>query len=64
MFEPAVRAERTQERLLECVLGSIRAESAAQEPEHLGPMLLVEPLEGGDRHSFHLLRQTSPAADL
>ena len=64
MVEPPVRPERAEERLLECIVGSIDTEAAAQEPQHFGSMLLVEPLERGDRHGFHHPRQTSPAVDL
>ena len=64
VVEPPVRAEGAQERLLECVVGSIDTEAAAQEPQDFGSMLLVEPLERGDRHGFHHPRQTSPPVDL
>ena len=61
MVESAIRAERAQERLLERVLGSVRAEPASQEPQNLGSMLLVEPLERRDRHGFHHPPSTLPA---
>jgi hypothetical protein len=64
VVEPPVRPECAEERLLECIVGSIGTETAAQEPQHLGSMLLVESLERGDRHGFHHPRQTSPPADL
>jgi hypothetical protein len=64
VLEPAVRTQGTEKGLLERVLGSIRAESAAQEPEHVAPMLVVEPLERGDRHGLHHPRQTLSALDL
>ena len=60
MLEPSVRAERAEERLLERVVGAIDAETSAQKAEHLGPMLVVEALERGDRHGFHHPGQTRP----
>ena len=64
VVEPAVGAKRTQERLLERVLGSFCAEALAQQAEHVGAMLLVEALERGDRHGLHHPRPTRPSADL
>ena len=58
VLEPAVGAERPQERLLERVLGPIGAEPTAEKPEHLAAVLLVEALERGDRHGLHHPRQT------
>jgi len=64
VIEAAVRAQRPQERLLECVLGSIRTEPAAEEAENVASVLLVEPLERGDRHGLHHPRQTHAGVDL
>ncbi len=64
MLEPPVRAERTEERLLKGVLGAFRTQPAAEEPEHLVPVLDVEVLERWDRHGVHHLRETHPGADL
>ena len=48
MLEPAVRAQRAQERLLEEVVGPVAAGPPAQEREHLALVGFVEPLEGRD----------------
>ena len=48
VVDSAVRLKRAQECLLKRILRSLRAQTAAQEPEHLGPMLFVETLERGD----------------
>ena len=45
VVQPAVRTERSQERLLERVLGSRPAEAPAQKPEHLTGVCRVERLE-------------------
>ena len=52
--EPVVRAERSEERLLERVVGALAAEPAAEESQHLGRVLGVERLERRDRrHGIH-----------
>ncbi len=48
VVESAVRLKRAQECLLKRILRPLRAQPAAQEPQHLGPMLLVEALERGN----------------
>jgi hypothetical protein len=64
VLETAVRLQRPQKRLLERVVGPLAAEAAAEEAEHIGPVLLVEELEQRDRHDLHLREQTVTAADL
>ena len=64
VLETSVGAQRAQERLLERVVGTVAAELAAQDAEHLVAVLGVEPLERRDRrHGLHhhgKRRQRSP----
>ena len=48
MLEPAVRAQRAQERLLEEIVRPVAARPPAEEGEYLALVGLVEPLEGRD----------------
>jgi hypothetical protein len=64
VLETTVGLQRPQKRLLERVVGPLAAEAAAEETEHVGPVLLVEQLERRDRHDLHLREQTVAAADL
>jgi len=64
VLEATVRLERAQERLLECVLCSLGPELPPEKPEHLGPMLFVEALEGRNRHAVHHHHETRDRADL
>ena len=64
MLETAIGLERSQERLLEGVVGALATERPPEHPKHLGPVLLVEVLERGDRHALHHPLQTSGPADL
>jgi hypothetical protein len=64
VVEPSVGTQRAQERLLERIVGAIDAEPSTEQPKNLGPMLLVEALERGDRHGLHHPRQTLVAVDL
>ena len=52
--EAVVRAKRAQEGLLERVVGSLTADTPAEERQHLAGMLGVERLERRDRrHGNH-----------
>lgn len=53
MLQSRVGAQRAKEGLLERVLGAFGTEAAAQEAQHLDPVLLVEALERRDRHGLH-----------
>ena len=53
VLEAAIRPERTEERLLEGIVGSISPQPTSEQAEHLDAVLLVEPLERGDRHGVH-----------
>ena len=48
--ELGIGTERAEESLLECVLGSVPAQSPHEECVDLVPVLLVETLEGRQRH--------------
>ena len=58
VLEPAVGAERPQERLLERIVGPIGAEPTAEQAEYVAAMLLVEALERWYRHGLHHPRLT------
>ena len=53
VLEPRVGAERAEERLLERVLGALAAEPPDEEAEDLVAVVLVEALEGRERHLRH-----------
>ncbi len=60
ILEPTVGLERAQERLLKGIVGPRGAELAPEEPQDLGAVLLVEALEGRDRHGRHHLGSNAP----
>ncbi len=53
VLEAPVRLQRAQERLLERVLGSLRADATPKKPKHLGAVLHIEVLERRYRHGPH-----------
>ena len=53
MFEPPVRAQRPQKRLLKQVVGPVAARTLAEEREHLAFVRVVEPFEGRDLRFDH-----------
>ena len=55
VLEAPVRLQRSQERLLERVLGSLGADTTPQEPKDFGAVLLVEVLERRYRHARHIV---------
>lgn len=60
VLEPVVRAQRTQERFLERVLGALASHAAEQEPEHPVTVVGVEVLERGRNHGLHHPLETPP----
>jgi ribokinase len=59
VLEPGIGPERPEKRLLEGVLGRLPTKQAHEVTEDLLVVVVVEPLEGRNRHSLHHLLKRS-----
>jgi hypothetical protein len=64
VVEAAIRLERSEERLLERVVGAIRTKATSKQPQHFAAVLLVEALERRYRHCVHHRHPTRGSAYL
>jgi hypothetical protein len=55
VLEASIRLQRTQECLLERIVGSLGTDATPKQPKYLGTMLLVEAFEGRYRHARHIV---------
>jgi hypothetical protein len=64
VLESTVCLERTQECLLERVVGSLGTQASPKQAQHFDAVLLVEALEGWYRHGVHHRHPTHDSAHL
>ena len=63
MLEPGIGSERPQKRLLEGVFRRLSTEQTHEVTEDLLPVVVVEPLEGWNRHDLHHpLKRSGPVS--